>query len=247
MAQSLTVQNSAPTGVTARYIGSSGGTTTRYYWVQAIYASGKSLLSPAIALANTLAALDHNNVVYVEWNPLLAALGYNIFYTTTSTPPTSGAILVGTVTGPNFTDNGQSNSPITSQVVPDGFLVAHARYDFSVDGGAEPSTIVLALSDIIPAGAILLGGTINPTVALTSGGSATISIGTSAGTTGTAAIKALTAVATYSLDALLNVVPVFATPVKMTAAGTITITIAVAAVTAGVMDIFVFYVMPIAL
>jgi hypothetical protein len=243
MATPLSVQNPAPTGVTSRYIGTSGGTTTRYYWVQAIYAGGKSLLSSALSLANTPAALDNNNQVYIEWNPLAVALGYNVFYTTTSTLPTSGAILLGTVTGPQFTDKGLSNSPATGYVAVDGLRVTHARYDFALDGGGAPGLITLSLSDVIPAGAIILGGTINPTTALV-GATATIAIGTSAGSSASS-LKAATAVASYSLDALLNVVPVFATPVKMTADGTITITTATAALTAGVMDIFILYVMPI--
>lgn len=243
MATALTVQNPAPSGVSATYVGASGGSTTRYYWVQAIYSSGKSLLQRSQALANTLANLDSNNRVYVEWNPVVTAIGYNIYYSTTTTQPRSGSILVGTVTAPNFTDSGQSNSPGTALVAVDGLRVSHARYDFAVDAGAQ-GLITLASSDVIPAGAIMLGGTINPTTALTSGGSATIAIGTSAGSAANS-LKAATAVASYSLDALLNVVPVFATPVKMTADGTITITVATADLLTGIMDIFILYVMPV--
>ena len=44
MSQSLSVSFPAPTGVIARYVGSTGGSTTRYYWVQTIYPSGFSIL-----------------------------------------------------------------------------------------------------------------------------------------------------------------------------------------------------------
>lgn len=46
-----------------------------------------------------------------------------------------------------------------------------------------------------------------------------------------------------SADARINAVPVFATPVKLTAAGNITFTIATAALTAGVIEAtFLYYV-----
>lgn len=245
MATPLSVLLPAPTGVIARYVGSSGGATTRYYWVQAIYPDGFSGLGQSQSLTIP-SALDHNNQVYVEWNPMAGAIGYNVFSTTSSTAPTNGNILCGTVTAPNFTDQGQSNSgTIGAGIVVGlgGFNVARARFDFAVDGGGAPGLITLASSDTIPAGAIMVGGTINPTTALV-GATATIAIGTSAGSSASA-LKAATAVASYSLDALLNMVPVFATPVKMTAAGTITITTATAALTAGVMELFVYYVMPV--
>jgi hypothetical protein len=238
----LSVLLPAPTGVFARYVGNSGGSTTRYYWVQAIYPDGFSQLGQSQALANTLANLDHNNQVYVEWSPMAGAIGYLVFYTTTSTAPTQGTILIATTTAPNFTDQGQSNSPFTGTVVGSGgFNTARAQYNFANDGGAV-STITVSLSDIIPAGSVLLGGFANPTVALTSGGSATISIGVTAGLSSpTTALKAATAVASYSIDALLSLIPTFASPLKTTAAGTVTITVAVAALTAGVMEITVFY------
>lgn len=243
----LTSMLPAPSGVLANFFGdSTGGATTRYYWVQAIYPSGRSILARSNALASMPSSLNRNNQVEVSWNPMAGAIGYNVYYTTSTTAPTNGSILCGTVTGSNFTDTGQSNAATlqTGYVIPDGVRQARARYDFAVDGGAI-STIALALADTVPAGAIILAIIANPTVALTSLGSATISIGLSAGGTGTAALKALTAVATYSLDAVLAGVPSFAVPVKTTADGLINVSIAVAALTAGVMDIQVLYVMPV--
>ena len=246
----LTVFNPAPTGVIASYVGTSGGATARSYWVQAIYPSGLSQLGQSNTLT-CLASLDHNNQVYIKWSPMADAIGYNVYYTTTTTAPVSGTILVATVTAPNFTDQGQSNSgTIQSGTVVQGsgaVMQAHGLYNFAVDGGAI-AAITLAQSDTIPAGAMLLGGTCNPTTALTSGGSATISIGVTAGLASPgAALKALTAVASYSIDAMLPLIPTFAVPLKMTASGTFTITPAVAVLTAGIMDIFVYYVIPIAL
>lgn len=122
--------------------------------------------------------------------------------------------------------------------------VARAKYDFSVDGGVSGLiTPGAAYNSIIPANAIVIGGFLNVTTALTSGGSATISLGTSAGSSATA-IKAATAVATYALNAILAVVPVFtaASAFKMSAAGSITLTVAVADLTAGVMEMNLLYV-----
>lgn len=120
-----------------------------------------------------------------------------------------------------------------------GIRVARAKYDFDVDGGLV-STITPATNTTIPDNAIIIGGTINSTAEVTSGGSATISVGTSAGS-GTASMISLTAVASYSADATLNMEATFAAPVKMTAAGSITVTVAVAALTAGTIEVNALY------
>lgn len=117
--------------------------------------------------------------------------------------------------------------------------MARAKYSFAVDGGAI-STIAPLDSDTIPDNAIILGGQINSTTACV-GATATIAVGTSAGSS-TTSIKAATAVTSYSADALLSVVPTFAAALKLTAAGTITFTIATAPLTAGVIEVFLFYV-----
>ncbi len=118
--------------------------------------------------------------------------------------------------------------------------MARAKYSFAVDGGAV-GLITPATNAVIPDNAIIIGGILNPTTALV-GTSSTIAVGTSAGSSA-ASLKAATAEATYSVDAVLATIPVFtaASAVKLTAAGSITITVAVAALTAGVMEITVFY------
>lgn len=117
--------------------------------------------------------------------------------------------------------------------------VARAKYDFAVDGGAI-GAITPAATAVIPDNAVIVAATINPTTAVTSAGSATVAVGTTAGSSASALLAA-TAKASLSLDALINGVPVFATPVKMTAAGSINVTVATAALTAGVIEITVFY------
>jgi hypothetical protein len=126
---------------------------------------------------------------------------------------------------------------------------ATARYSFAVDGGAI-SLITPVKNATIPAGAVIVGGVISvPTAsgAVTSLGSATVSIGLSAGGAGAAALLAATAKATFANSALLQMIPKSSdstTQILMSAAGTITCTVAVAALTAGIIDILVEYVIP---
>lgn len=133
-----------------------------------------------------------------------------------------------------------TQSGVTNLTTSTGLRVAYAKYDFATHGGAQ-STIAPSNSSTIPDNAIIVGGTLNSTAAVTSSGSATVAVGTSAGSS-TTSIKGATGKATWSADATLNVVPVFATPVKMTAAGTITFTIGTADLTAGTIEAWVFYV-----
>ena len=117
--------------------------------------------------------------------------------------------------------------------------MVRAVYNFAVDGGAV-STITPKLNATLPANAIIYGATINSTTAVTSAGAATVAVGTSAGSS-TTSVLAATAKTSFTTNALLNGVPVFATPVKLTAAGQVTFTIAAAALTAGVIEATVFY------
>ena len=117
-----------------------------------------------------------------------------------------------------------------------GNKVAHALYDYSVDGGA---TCTPANSDTIPDNAVVFGGVVNSTAAVTASGSATVSIGTAAGS-GAASILTATGKASLGLDAV--VVPTCqATPFKMTAAGKINVTIATGPLTAGVIEVWALY------
>lgn len=150
-----------------------------------------------------------------------------------------GSTYINSATGNVHLNTGTTvGSPVWELV--SGIRLARATYDFSVDGGAV-STITPATNSVIPDKSIILGGIIDITTAFTSGGSATISCGTSAGSSATA-LKAATAVASWT--GLLAVVPVFtaATMVKMTAAGSITLTVAVAALTAGKAEVKLLYI-----
>lgn len=116
---------------------------------------------------------------------------------------------------------------------------AKATYDFAVDGGAI-STITFVSNATIPINAIIIGGIIDVLTPATTGTSGTMAIGTSAGSS-TSSIKGALAAASYT--GLVATVPVFsaATAVKMTAAGSITGTIATGTFTAGKFNIILAY------
>lgn len=128
---------------------------------------------------------------------------------------------------------------LKAQAPNGGFQTAKAIYNFAVDGGAQ-GTITPKRTASLPKNAVIVGGSINSTTAFTSAGSATLAVGTSAGSS-TTSILGATAKASLSANALINAVPVWATPVKLSAAGNITVTIGTADATAGVVEITLLY------
>ena len=234
-----------PTGVTVRYQGQAAlGTSQFWYWIQAQYTGGYSTLSAlATTGAKCPAAFSQSNFVAVEWNAMPGAIGYIVWRTTTSTPPTSGTNELFVATSETgIKDDG--NLPLFSGVVSYNSLVRtwRALYSFAVDGGAI-STITPVTSDTIPANALVVGGVVNPTTAPVGAG-ASVAVGTSAGSS-SSSIMAATAITSLTIDALIEVLgtnsqaatnkPSF----KMTAAGQITVTISADALTAGVIEIWV--------
>ena len=117
--------------------------------------------------------------------------------------------------------------------------VGKAIYDFSTDGGAI-ATITPKKGFTLPKNAVIVAATINSTTAVLSAGASTMSIGTSAGSSATSILVA-TAKASMSVNALINGAATFAAPVKLTAQGDITVTIATATQTAGVVEVTVMY------
>lgn len=112
-------------------------------------------------------------------------------------------------------------------------MTAHARYDFAVDGGAT-STIVPANSAIIPDNAVIVRCYSVVTTAMTSGGSATLAL-----TTGGVTLKAATAFNDGVFDD--EDVTEHAVTDKTTSSTGIQFVIATAALTAGVVDVYVEY------
>lgn len=116
-------------------------------------------------------------------------------------------------------------------------------YDFAVDGGAV-ATITPRSSIQVPAGAVIFGGFIQGITLPVSGGGATIAIGLGSGAQ-VAALKAATAIATYAAGATVALIPVFtaASVVKAAADTFVTFTIGTATLTAGKVQVTLYYYM----
>ncbi len=131
--------------------------------------------------------------------------------------------------------------PYTGGYPTGSVQVVRGRYDFAVDGGAV-GDIDLTKSAVIPANAVILGGFIEVDTAPTSGGSATVAVKVEGANDiiNAAAISG----APWSTPGRKSVIPVFtgATTVKTTAARKIQATVATAALTAGVFDVVLCYI-----
>lgn len=151
-------------------------------------------------------------------------------------------VFVGGLHAQSFCTNASNGGPAicnTALFGIGGVQVCHAEYSFANDGGGSPGLITPTNNCTIPAKSIIYGLIINWT---TSG--AGVANTTSVGITGTgggaAALLAATAVA--SLTGLVPGLVTFAAPIKITTSGTVTLTTAVAALTQGVCEIYVFFV-----
>lgn len=114
------------------------------------------------------------------------------------------------------------------------------RYDFAVDGGAI-GDIDLTRDAQIPANAIILGGFVEVDTAIVgAGASLAIKVESAADIVAVAAVSG----APWSTTGRKSVIPVFtgATTVKTTAARKIQATISAAVLTAGAIDVVLFYV-----
>lgn len=122
---------------------------------------------------------------------------------------------------------------------------AKAIYNFAKDGGSHTtnSGLITPVKTVtLPAGAVIVGGTLNCTTAGASLGSATITLGTDAGSSASAFLGSTAgAVANLTTDALINLVPTFATPVKLSAKGNVTMTIGTADLSAGIFEVVLYY------
>lgn len=118
--------------------------------------------------------------------------------------------------------------------------VIRGRYDFAVDGGAVGD--IELTRESIPKNAIIIGGFVEVDTAVTSGGSATLALKVESA--GDIVAAAAVSGAPWSSTGRKDVVPDFtgSATVKTTAARKIVATIATAALTAGVLDVVLFYV-----
>ena len=181
------------------------------------------------------ASVYWDNVNMVATSNVSTTNGLNMLIGVASLVQTSGTNALGGLTG-DATVRVRLNAKFGSEP---RLLMAHAQYNFATDGGAD-SLITPAVNSTIPINAVIVGSVFNSTTAVTSGGAATIAAGTSAGSSASALLAA-TGKASFGANALVTGAAQFATPVKMSAAGQITITPAVATLTAGVIEIYVFY------
>ncbi|OGP61901.1 MAG: hypothetical protein A2V65_01280 [Deltaproteobacteria bacterium RBG_13_49_15] len=115
--------------------------------------------------------------------------------------------------------------------------VAQYEYDFAKHGGAIGAITIDP--KLLPAGAKVLAGMIDITTTFV-GATATIAFSL----VGAGDVKTATAVASFAADALLDVVPAWtaATAIKVAANSSLTMTVAVAALTAGKCTINLFYI-----
>lgn len=131
--------------------------------------------------------------------------------------------------------------PYTGGYPAGAVQVARGQYSFATDGGAV-GDIDLTSSAQIPDDAYIVGGFVQVDTAVTSGGSGTLAIKVE----GAGDIVAAAAVsgAPWSTTGFKDVIPdsTGSTVVKTTAARKIVATVATAALTAGVLDVVLFYV-----
>src|SRR5262245_26687163 len=121
-----------------------------------------------------------------------------------------------------------------------GAKCIRARYSFAADGGAQ-GTIALLPGTPIPNNAIIIDSGVEVVTIPTSGGSATIAVTVNAANdiVNAAAISG----APWSTTGRKAGIPLaFATSVKTTAARTVSIVIGTADLTAGVFDVWLWYV-----
>lgn len=125
------------------------------------------------------------------------------------------------------------------------FNCVKGNWKFSRDGGAVGDFNLKGLDGVetvkIPTGAIILNAIVYVKAAVTSGGSLTLDVNSEAAND----LLAGTAVASLTLAAKVAGIPDFATladSVVTTAERTLTISLNVAAATAGELDVYVFYV-----
>lgn len=140
-----------------------------------------------------------------------------------------------TTTKANLTQKLKNRNPKSGE---NGLIHAKIIYDYSVDGGAV-SEITPKKNVELPAKAVIVAGTIVCTAAVTSAAGANITIGTSAGSSASALLGS-TAKGSLTLAAVINAVPIFATPVVLSAKGKVTVT-PDAILTAGVVEVNLFY------
>lgn len=105
----------APTGLLYRQFGTAGATSTRYYWVSAVYPQGETRFIGPLRPLTGPAALTAADYFRVAWSPATQALSYNVVRTTSAVYPASGNILVCSTTANLCDDQGVRSRPMSCQ------------------------------------------------------------------------------------------------------------------------------------
>jgi hypothetical protein len=121
--------------------------------------------------------------------------------------------------------------------------VARARYDFAADGGAIGNINLLPAGSELPAGALIKDGWIDVLTVPTSGGAATLGLGIEAA--GDLVAATVISGAPWSTTGRKVIIPVgtVATQKKTTVARNIVAAVGAFALTAGVFDVYLEYVL----
>src|SRR3990167_7274278 len=204
--------------------------------------------SPSVGSAeivdDAIVNADVNASAAIDYSKLAALASANILVGSAANVATVTAVTGDvTINNTGVTAIGAAKVTEAMQAASSGtglgvLRTARAKYSFAVDGGAV-GAITPASTALIPDNAIIVAATVNSTTAVV-GTTSTLAVGTTAGSSATS-ILAATAEATLSIDAVLNGVPVFATPVKMTAAGSINVTVGTNDLTAGIVEVTCLY------
>lgn len=117
--------------------------------------------------------------------------------------------------------------------------VAKATYSFATDGGAQ-TTITPAITASVPLGAVVTGVFVDCTTNVAPATGATIAINAGGTTLVTAATATSLGLNTGTVKKALTLAG-SATAIKTTATGAVTLTVATADLTAGVVNIYVEY------
>jgi len=132
--------------------------------------------------------------------------------------------------------------PAENEVMSTKIFWARCKYDFAVDGGAQ-GAITLAPNTIIPDNSLILGAYMNVIVAPTSGGAAEAALHVNAaGDLDAAGVISAAPWSTTGRKVLDHALG--SAPIELTADRNVTLTITVADLPAGEVDILIAYLPP---
>ena len=108
-------QNNIVPQVTGNYYRQVGGSTTWYYWIQAILPNGRGPLSNAASFVNAPAALTALDHVGLNWTSIPGATGYDVLRNSTGTTPAGACncAIAQNISKTDFDDQGAATANYT--------------------------------------------------------------------------------------------------------------------------------------